>query len=66
MNTWEVFNVLKLIAVRVSTVKIQVAVDGDEIYRFERKSNGKLEYFDELSEAGITAATADPTGDYVV
>ncbi|CAM9178731.1 unnamed protein product [Ectocarpus fasciculatus] len=43
-----------------------IAVDGDEIYRFERESNGHLKHFDELSEAGITAATADPTGDYVV
>lgn len=66
VNTWEVLNVLKLIAVHVSTVELQVAVDGDEIYRFERQSNGHLVYFDQVSESDITAVTADPTGDYVV
>ncbi|CAM9281173.1 unnamed protein product [Ectocarpus sp. 8 AP-2014] len=49
-----------------SSDTLLVAVDGGEIYRFERKSNGHLQYFDQVSEAAITAATADPTGDYVV
>ncbi|CAM9220320.1 unnamed protein product [Ectocarpus sp. 12 AP-2014] len=49
-----------------SSDTLLVAVNGEEIYRFERQSNGHLQYFDQVSEAGITAATADPTGDYVV
>ncbi|CAM9462230.1 unnamed protein product [Ectocarpus sp. 4 AP-2014] len=49
-----------------SSDTLLVAVDGGAIYRFERENNGHLRYFDEVSETGITAATADPTGDYVV
>lgn len=58
-------HVLKLMADRFSTI-LQVAVDGGAIYRFERQNNGHLRYFDQVSETDITAATADPTGDYVV
>ncbi|CAM9247691.1 unnamed protein product, partial [Ectocarpus sp. 12 AP-2014] len=49
-----------------SSDTLLVVVDGGAIYRFGRKTNGHLQYFDRVSETDITAATADPTGDYVV
>ncbi|CAM9342946.1 unnamed protein product, partial [Ectocarpus sp. 12 AP-2014] len=49
-----------------SSDTLLVAVDAGAIYRFERQNNGHLQYFDQVSETSITAATADPTGDYVV
>lgn len=57
---------LRFIVARVSTARLQVVVDGDGIYRLGHSVLWKLSEFHQETGAGIIAATADPTGDYVV